>query len=91
MPYRRTKQERQAWWRSLSQEEKAAYVSRREKKPAPGRAPSTIPTRGPLTPEEMQAINDTMRRLGLEKQIVLPDMPTEPEIPDYILHLIDTA
>lgn len=75
MPYRQTKAERKAWWNSLSQEEKSSYTEKWEsKRDVADRKRLDIP---PLTNEEMQAINDRMRRLGLESFIVLPDINTE--------------
>lgn len=71
MPYRTTREEKKAWWNSLSQEEQASYVEKWEhKRDTPDRPTLDIP---PLTVEERRAINTTMRHLGLERFIVLDD------------------
>lgn len=75
--YRKSKEERKAWWNSLSPHEKAAYTEKWEhKRDVEDRTELELT---PLTPEQMQEINDTMRRLGLEAHIVLPDMPERVE------------
>jgi hypothetical protein len=66
-----TKQQRKDWWNSLSPQQQADY--RRKKM-----SENSVVTRMkesilPLTKDEMKFINDTMRKIGLENQIVLPD------------------
>lgn len=71
MTYRKTREEKKAWWKSLSQEEQAKYTEKWEhKRDSEDRPRLDIP---PLTLEERRAINDTMRRIGLEKFIVLQE------------------
>lgn len=78
-PYRRTPEERKAWWNSLSQEEKAAWVEKWENRRGSRRQAKTEATERlianikPLSPAEMDEINQTMRNLGLERFIVLPN------------------
>lgn len=68
MPYRKTKEQRKAWWNSLSQEEQTAYTEKWEnKRNVADRVELDIP---PLTLAERKAINDTMRRIGMEEYIV---------------------
>lgn len=68
---RRTKEQRKAWWNSLSQQEQAAYTEKWEnKRDVAGRVELDIP---PLTLEERKTINATMRRIGMEKFIVLSE------------------
>jgi hypothetical protein len=79
--YSKSKAQRKAWWQSLSSEQKAAYISKRELSRVAGK-PSTR-TREPkkeyqfpagmlleLTPELKQEIDTTIRRVGLERFIV---------------------
>lgn len=69
--YKKTKEQRKQWWNSLSQEQQAAYVEKREHlRDVPERVELDIP---PLTNEEIKVINDTMRRIGMEKHIVLSE------------------
>lgn len=67
----KTREQRKAWWNSLSQEEQAVYTEKWENKQnVENRVELDIP---PLSQEEAKAINDTMRRIGLEKYIVLKE------------------
>lgn len=69
--YNRTKDERKAWWASLSEEEKAKRMRVYEhKRDTPDKPPLDVK---PLTKKQMKTINAHMRKLGLEDQIVLPE------------------
>lgn len=69
--YRSTKEQRKEWWNNLSDQQKSDYISSKERSHS-DRKPSTQPPIVPLTEAQMAEINATMRRLGLEDQIVLP-------------------
>jgi carbamoylphosphate synthase small subunit len=67
----KTKEQRKAWWNSLSQEEQAKHTEKWENKhDVADRVELDIP---PLTQVEARAINDTMRRIGMESYIVLSE------------------
>lgn len=63
--YRRTKEERQAWWRELTSEEKKAYMDKWECKE---KRRMNVPE---FTQEEIRQINQNMIDIGMEKFIVL--------------------
>jgi hypothetical protein len=69
--FRKTPEERKAWWNSLSQEEQAEHVNKWERKrDSPDREEVEIT---PLSAAEKREINATMRRIGMEDCIVLFD------------------
>lgn len=79
MSFHKTKEQRRAWWRNLSTEEKSKYVEKWENKTTFKRQPQSEEIKKmraaikPLTKKEMKSINATMRKIGLERFIVLPD------------------
>ena len=69
--FRKTRENRKAWWNSLNQEEKSILTSKWEnKRDVQNRVELDIP---PLTSEEIEMINDNMRQIGMADFIVLPD------------------
>lgn len=72
MVYHRTKEQRREWWNSLSPEEQSLYIHKWERKRVKDYVPIVLNAK-PLTKKEMRGINATMRRIGLERFIVLPD------------------
>jgi hypothetical protein len=66
---RKTKEERKKWWNSLDEQRKAEYTKKYEsKRNVVKRIKIILPE---LTQTDIKRINDNMRRIGMEKYIVL--------------------
>lgn len=70
---KKTKEERQAWWRSLTPEQQTECLHKWERSREKTTVKKAVKKPKPLTHQQMRAINANMRRIGLERFIVLPD------------------